>query len=80
MTSLLDPVEFPAEEIIRQYHLRWEVEIGYDELKTDTLEQKETIRSKSPDAVMRELWGLAVAYNIIRGSPFTPGRGSGCRA
>lgn len=66
MTSLLDPVEFSADELIREYHLRWEVEIGYDELKTDTLEQKETIRSKSPDAVMQELWGLVVAYNIVR--------------
>ncbi len=66
MTSLLDPVEFPADELIRQYHLRWEIEIGYDEIKTDTLEQKEAIRSKSPDAVMQELWGLAVAYNIVR--------------
>ena len=66
MTSLLDHVEFPAKELILRYHERWEVEIGYDEIKTDTLEQKEAIRSKSPDAVKQEIWGLAIAYNIVR--------------
>ncbi|CAN5215795.1 hypothetical protein BH11MYX1_BH11MYX1_42440 [soil metagenome] len=31
LTSLLDPVRFPATEIIALYHERWEIELGYNE-------------------------------------------------
>ena len=66
LTSLLDPVAYPATEIIELYHERWELELGYDELKTNVLEREETIRSKTPDAVRQELWGMAIAYNLVR--------------
>ena len=36
------------------------------ELKTDMLERLETIRSKSSTAVAQEMWGLLIAYNLIR--------------
>ncbi len=38
-TSLLDP-DYPAEEIAALYHERWEIELGYNELKTHMLERK----------------------------------------
>jgi len=67
LTSLLDPVAFPATEIIALYHQRWELELAYDELKTHTLEREEApLRCKSPERVAQELWGLAVAYNLVR--------------
>jgi len=31
LTSLLDPVKFPAQEIVALYHERWEIELGFDE-------------------------------------------------
>ena len=66
-TSLLDPVAFPAAEIIALYHERWELELAYDELKTHTLERQEAaLRCKSPERVAQELWGLAIAYNLVR--------------
>src|SRR5205814_7819843 len=43
-----------------------EIELGYDEIKTELLEREEAIRSKSPDGVAQELWGVFVAYNLIR--------------
>lgn len=66
LTSLLDPVRFPADELRVLYHERWEIELGYGEIKTDLLERMETIRSKSPAMVAQELWGLLLAYNLVR--------------
>jgi len=66
ITSLLDEERYPASEIRALYHERWEIELGFGELKTDMLERLETIRSKSPDAVSQEMWGLLIAYNLIR--------------
>lgn len=66
LTSLLDPVKYPASEIVALYHERWEIELGFDEVKTEMLEREEAIRSKSPVGVAQELWGLALAYNLVR--------------
>lgn len=66
LTSLRDPKRFPAREIVDLYHERWELELGYDEIKTEMLEREETIRSKKPDGVRQELWGLLLVYNMIR--------------
>jgi hypothetical protein len=66
LTSLLDPVKYPAQEIVALYHERWEIELGFDEVKTEMLEREEAIRSKTPVGVEQELWGLALAYNLVR--------------
>jgi len=66
ITSLLDPAQYPAQEIITLYHERWEIELSYAEIKTDTLERRESLRSKTPDGVAQEIWGLVIAYNLVR--------------
>jgi hypothetical protein len=66
LTSLLDPATFPAAEIVALYHERWELELGFDEVKTHTLEREEALRSKTPARVEQELWGLAIGYNLVR--------------
>jgi hypothetical protein len=66
LTSLVDETKYPAEELRTLYHERWEIELGFGELKTDMLERLETIRSKSPTAVTQEMWGLLIAYNLVR--------------
>jgi hypothetical protein len=66
LTSLVDSKRYPAEELRVLYHERWEVELGYGEVKTEMLQRLETIRSKSPAAVEQELWGLLIAYNLVR--------------
>ena len=65
-TSLLDPERFPAREIAALYHERWETELGYAELKTTMLERKEALRSKKPEGVRQEIWGILLAYNLVR--------------
>jgi hypothetical protein len=66
LTSLVDEERYPAGELQALYHERWEIELGFGEIKTDMLERLETLRSKSPAAVAQELWGLLVTYNLVR--------------
>jgi hypothetical protein len=66
LTSLLDPKRYPAAEIVALYHERWEIELGYNEVKRVMLAREESTRSKSPRGVAQELWGLAIAYNLVR--------------
>src|SRR5260370_11401978 len=66
LTSLLDPEKYPADELIELYHERWETEVAYDEVKTHLLNRQESIRSKTPEGVRQELWGIALAYNLVR--------------
>jgi hypothetical protein len=66
LTSLLDAKAYPSDEIGALYHERWELELGYDEIKTEMLDQRECIRSTSPDRVEQELLGILLAYNLIR--------------
>ena len=39
-------VALPADEIAALYHERWEMELGYDEIKTELLDREEAIRSQ----------------------------------
>jgi hypothetical protein len=57
---------YPAVEIVELYHERWELEIGFDEVKTHTLEREETLRSRAPARIRQEIWGLAIGYNLVR--------------
>jgi hypothetical protein len=66
LTSLRDPDAFPRDEIVALYHERWELELGYDELKTELLDREEAIRSKKREGVEQELWGILLAYNLVR--------------
>lgn len=66
LTSMLDPDRFPAAEVIALYHERWEIELGYNEVKRVMLRREETTRSKKPRGVAQELWALALAYNLVR--------------
>jgi len=66
LTSLVDAERYPADEIRALYHERWEIELGFGEIKTEMLQRLEAIRSRSPQMVEQELWGLLLAYNLIR--------------
>jgi len=66
LTSLLDPERYPALDVALLYHERWEIELGYDEIKTHMLEREEALRSKTAEGVNQEIWGLLIAYNLVR--------------
>jgi len=66
LTSMTDPEQYPAKEMAALYHERWEIELGYDEVKTHMLERQEALRSKKGEGVRQEIWGILLAYNLVR--------------
>lgn len=66
LTSMLDPGKYPASEMASLYHERWELELGYDELKTHMLEREEALRSRTPELVRQEVFGICIGFNLVR--------------
>ena len=62
LTSLTDARHYPSQAVVALYHERWELELGYDEIKTEMLDRRESIRSKSAEGIEQEIWGLLLAY------------------
>jgi hypothetical protein len=72
ITNLLDHKKYPALDIARGYHLRWDVEMAYDECETHLATvchgtQHTVFRSKTPEGVEQEAWALVAAFNLLRG-------------
>ena len=67
ITTVLDPLDLPALDLAQAYHERWEEESALDEIKTDLRGRGEVLRSKTPDLVEQQLWGLLLAHYAIRG-------------
>lgn len=57
---------FSARQIATLYHERWEIELGFRDIKSSMQGNALTLRSKTVDLVYQELWGLLLAYNVVR--------------
>lgn len=70
MTNLLDADQFPATELIMEYHERWEQEIVYDEQKThqDPCRAEKTThyRSETTDGLKQEIYAMSLAHFVTR--------------
>lgn len=64
-TTLLDPNRYPAAELIRLYHERWEIETAYLELKSSILGGR-VLRARTPTGIDQEVYALLVAYQLLR--------------
>jgi hypothetical protein len=67
VTSILDPAQADAQPLAALYHERGEIETALDELKTHLRGGKIVLRSKTPDLVGQEFYGLLMAHFAIRG-------------
>jgi hypothetical protein len=67
ITSILDHRQAPAKELAALYHERWEIETALDELKTHLRGAQIVLRSKTPELVQQEFFGLLMAHFAIRG-------------
>ena len=67
ITTILDPAQAPAQELAALYHERWEIETALDELKTHLRGAQIVLRSKTPELVEQEFFGLLMAHFAIRG-------------
>jgi hypothetical protein len=64
VTTVLDPA-VPADELIRLYHDRWEVETAYLEIKSTVLGGR-VLRARTPDGLTQEVYALLCAYQVLR--------------
>jgi hypothetical protein len=67
VTTILDPAAAPATELAALYHERWEIEGALAELKTHLRGARRVLRSKTPELVRQEFWGLLLAHFAVRG-------------
>jgi len=67
VTTILDHRPAPAKELAALYQERWEIETTLDELKTHLRGARIVLRSKTPDLVRQEFYGLLLAHFAIRG-------------
>lgn len=67
VTSILDHDQAPAHEMAALYHERWAIETALAELKTHLRGARIVLRSRIPDLVRQEFYGLLMAHFAIRG-------------
>ena len=66
MTTLLDARQAPADELAALYPERWEREGAFDELKTHLRGGQVVLRSKTPQLIEQEFYGLLLAHRAVR--------------
>jgi hypothetical protein len=70
VTNLLDADAYPAEELIAEYHERWEEELVFDEQKTHQDPRRASkpaqLRSQTPAGVEQELYALSLGHFVVR--------------
>lgn len=66
VTNITDPEDIPAVDLAAAYHQRWEAELVFDELKTHQRGPGIILRSRKPELVEQEIWGLLLAHYGIR--------------
>lgn len=65
ITTLLDAHRYPAGDLIRLYHRRWEVETAYLEIKSSILGGR-VLRARTPDGIAQEIYALLTVYQVLR--------------
>ena len=65
VTTVLDHRRFPAADLIRLYHERWEIESAYLALR-HTLLDGHVLRSGDRPGLEQEIWALLTVYQLLR--------------
>ena len=64
VTTLLDPQEYPAQDLIELYSKRWQVEVYFRDLK-QTLGMKQ-LAARTITGVRKEILAFVLLYNLVR--------------
>jgi hypothetical protein len=64
VTSLRDPIRYPAAEIVALYARRWRIETLFREFKVSL--SADVLRSQSPDQIRKEIAARMLALNVVR--------------
>ena len=66
ITTITDWQAVLAPDLAACHHQRWEFEIALDEIETHQIAHSRLLRSKSPQMVRQEIWGILLAHYAIR--------------
>ncbi|WP_434928153.1 IS4 family transposase [Shewanella sp. HL-SH2] len=66
LSSLTNRSKYSSQDILDVYFERWEIENGYGEIKQYQLDESILLRSQTVEGIYQEIWGLLIAYNLIR--------------
>jgi hypothetical protein len=58
--------QYTTESVAQLYHERWEIELGFRDIKSSMHNNALTLRSKKVELIYQEVWGMLLAYNIVR--------------
>ncbi|MFD4760979.1 transposase [Streptomyces sp. NPDC058439] len=64
ITNLMDPVRYPAAELVDLYHRRWQAETTYFSI-TATMLDGRVLRSRSTDGLDLEVYAMLTAYQAL---------------
>ena len=64
ITTLLDPVKYPAAELAELYFKRWNVELIFRDIKTTM--GMDILRCQTPEMIRKEILMHFIAYNCVR--------------
>lgn len=64
VTTLLDPVAYPADALAELYLGRWQIEVNFRHLKTTM--GLEVLHCQTIAGVLKELYMFAITYNLVR--------------
>ncbi len=60
---------YRAKDVAELYHSRWKIKVGVRDLKSSLLDNALVLRSRKVEFVEQEVWGMLLAYNLIRREP-----------
>lgn len=66
ITTIIDPDAAPADDLAALYLSRWRIETAFAEIKTTLKGADIVLRSRTPELVRQEFWGLLLAHHVIR--------------
>lgn len=64
LTTLLDPIVYPPETIVRLYGHRWNIETCFNQLKTHA--KMNALKSRTVEGVIKELIMYLIVWNLVR--------------
>lgn len=66
ITTITDPAQATAHELAAAYAQRWEFETSLRQIECQLLTPAGTLRSKSPEMIRQEIWGMFLTHYAIR--------------
>lgn len=65
ITTLTDPAQYPAVEVVKLYHQRWEIETSYREAKSTILDGR-VLRARTPAGITQEVYAVLIVHQALR--------------